>query len=325
MLAQTQRRLAQGRWTLSSLLIGGLILAAAPAARAEYARAGWSADLATYFHDVAGTVTVVDERTLLVEHFTFDGGGPAVYFYLGTTDSNAAFSSGLQLDPQLTRAYDDEAFTLTLPPGETLDAYGAVSVWCAAVGVNFGSGSFESSVPPYPRRGWTADIPPGGHSAEGQVTIINDRILLVEHFDYDGTAPAVYFYLGATDTYNDFLNGLELMPMLDRAYNDESLVLTLPDGQAMDDWGAISVWCAEFNVNFSSAPFEGSYRGDLNCDGVVDNFDIDQFVLALTSAPDFTAYYNAYPDCDALLADCNWDGIVSNFDIDPFVDLLTAE
>ena len=64
--------------------------------------------------------------------------------------------------------------------------------------------------------------------------------------------------------------------------------------------------------------------GDLNCSGAVDNFDIDAFVLALTSAPDFTAYYAVYPDCDATLADVNEDGSVNNFDIDPFVDLLTS-
>ena len=56
----------------------------------------------------------------------------------------------------------------------------------------------------------------------------------------------------------------------------------------------------------------------------MDNFDIDAFVLALTSAPDFTAYYAVYQDCDATLADVNEDGSVNNFDIDPFVDLLTS-
>jgi len=65
----------------------------------------------------------------------------------------------------------------------------------------------------------------------------------------------------------------------------------------------------------------GSHRyGDLNCDGVVNNFDIDPFVLALT---DPAGYKAAYPNCDIMLADCNGDGAVNNFDIDPFVDLLT--
>jgi len=62
-------------------------------------------------------------------------------------------------------------------------------------------------------------------------------------------------------------------------------------------------------------------KGDLNCDGVVNNFDIDPFVLALT---DPNAYARAYPHCDWILGDVNGDGVVDNFDIDPFVRLLTG-
>jgi len=60
--------------------------------------------------------------------------------------------------------------------------------------------------------------------------------------------------------------------------------------------------------------------GDLDCDGVVNNFDIDPFVLALT---DPAGYARKFPDCDRMLADCNSDGVVDNFDIDPFVKLLS--
>jgi len=61
-------------------------------------------------------------------------------------------------------------------------------------------------------------------------------------------------------------------------------------------------------------------KGDLNCDGVVNNFDIDPFVLALT---DPAGYKAKYPNCDIMNGDCNGDGVVDNFDIDPFVKLLT--
>jgi hypothetical protein len=61
--------------------------------------------------------------------------------------------------------------------------------------------------------------------------------------------------------------------------------------------------------------------GDLNCDGAVNAFDIDPFVLALT---DPAAYALAYSDCDIGRADVNGDGEVNAFDIDPFVGLLTG-
>jgi hypothetical protein len=62
--------------------------------------------------------------------------------------------------------------------------------------------------------------------------------------------------------------------------------------------------------------------GDLNCDGAINGYDIDPFVLALTS-PD--AYAAAFPTCDYLLADINGDGAVNGYDIDPFVALLTGK
>jgi hypothetical protein len=62
--------------------------------------------------------------------------------------------------------------------------------------------------------------------------------------------------------------------------------------------------------------------GDLNCDGAVNGFDIDPFVLTLSGAPTFQAYYAQYPNCDHTLADINLDGAVNAFDIDPFVAML---
>ncbi|MGE0480060.1 MAG: hypothetical protein AB7Q17_06265 [Phycisphaerae bacterium] len=61
--------------------------------------------------------------------------------------------------------------------------------------------------------------------------------------------------------------------------------------------------------------------GDMNCDGVVNNFDIDPFVLALTDA---AAYEATFPNCDINNADASGDGLINNFDIDPFVALITG-
>ena len=61
--------------------------------------------------------------------------------------------------------------------------------------------------------------------------------------------------------------------------------------------------------------------GDMNCDGSVDFFDIDGFVLAVT---DPAGYEGAYPDCDIMAADCNGDGSIDFFDIDAFVEIVTG-
>lgn len=66
---------------------------------------------------------------------------------------------------------------------------------------------------------------------------------------------------------------------------------------------------------------EAAMAADMNCDGHVDNFDIDPFVLALTTP---AAYAAAFPDCDLQNGDVNGDGVVNNFDIDVFVACVLA-
>ncbi|MBL8879453.1 MAG: hypothetical protein JNG88_10070 [Phycisphaerales bacterium] len=60
---------------------------------------------------------------------------------------------------------------------------------------------------------------------------------------------------------------------------------------------------------------------DMNCDGLINSFDIDGFVLALSNP---AAYAAAYPDCNIDNADVNNDGLVNSFDIDPFVVCLAS-
>ena len=76
-----------------------------------------------------------------------------------------------------------------------------------------------------------------------------------------------------------------------------------------------------WDLAFQTYMGEAGVLGDLNCDGTLDAFDIDPFVLALT---DPVGYQQAFPDCDIMLGDINGDGTVDAFDIDPFVELLTG-
>ncbi|MBL8879977.1 MAG: hypothetical protein JNG88_12730, partial [Phycisphaerales bacterium] len=88
-------------------------------------------------------------------------------------------------------------------------------------------------------------------------------------------------------------------------------------------WGASSAYFPNTTrwdyIRFGTIP--PGETGDVNCDGRVNNFDIDPFVLALSDANEYTA---AYPVCDISTADIDGDGAVNNFDIDGFVACLTA-
>ncbi|MFH1745412.1 MAG: right-handed parallel beta-helix repeat-containing protein [Planctomycetota bacterium] len=67
----------------------------------------------------------------------------------------------------------------------------------------------------------------------------------------------------------------------------------------------------------------GSYAvGNMNCEGIVNVYDIDGFILAVSTYPGFEEYYALYPDCDPMLADVNFDGAVNAYDIDGFIALV---
>jgi len=75
-----------------------------------------------------------------------------------------------------------------------------------------------------------------------------------------------------------------------------------------------------FDIDGNGVPDEcDPLRGDLNCDGLINDADIAVFVTALGGP---LAYLSDQANCDWLSADCDWDGDVDFDDINPFVALL---
>jgi len=101
---------------------------------------GSSGEFSDFSHDISGTLTVVDDRTIEISNFNYDGGGVRVFFYYGT-DGN--YRDGGPIGSQLNgRPYVNETITITLPDNLTLDDFNGISVWCIPFFVNFGDASF---------------------------------------------------------------------------------------------------------------------------------------------------------------------------------------
>jgi hypothetical protein len=104
---------------------------------------GWQASFGPGAHNAAGVATILDENTIQVDNFTYDGGGIVVYFYLGATESS--FANGLSIgDDLFGTAFDgtQQPLVIDLPGEQTIDGWNAISVWCVAAGVSFASGTF---------------------------------------------------------------------------------------------------------------------------------------------------------------------------------------
>jgi hypothetical protein len=101
----------------------------------------------------------------------------------------------------------------------------------------------------------------------------------------------------------------------DRFYGAVDTATGISSIHIWNDFGGIEVDHLQFGLVTAIA------RGDLNCDGAVNAFDIDPFVLALTNP---ASYAEQFPGCNLLNGDTNCDGLVNAFDIDPFVLCLTS-
>jgi len=107
-----------------------------------HAKIGWSGTFETLAHNVSGKATIVDDCTIVVEQFDYDGEGPIVYFY-GAIAHDYASDSAFRIGNQLNgRSYSNDEITLKLPQGTTLDDLSGMSVWCVDFDVSFGNVEF---------------------------------------------------------------------------------------------------------------------------------------------------------------------------------------
>ena len=105
------------------------------------ARIGWTAELSTLFHDVSGTAEIIDDCTVVISSFSYDGTGIDVRVY-GAQDGD--YDNGYAMTDDLLQpgGYENVTLVAKLPEGRSMDELDGISVWCVDVGVDFGSGMF---------------------------------------------------------------------------------------------------------------------------------------------------------------------------------------
>jgi Electron transfer DM13 len=89
---------------------------------------------------VSGFVTMVDDCTLELSDFSYDGNGIDVRVY---GSKNPTFKPGFSIGDDLVgHTFAKQTLTVQLPANRTLDDLDWVSIWCVAASANFGSGPF---------------------------------------------------------------------------------------------------------------------------------------------------------------------------------------
>jgi mono/diheme cytochrome c family protein len=104
-------------------------------------RVGWQAQLSTLYHGVQGTAVIVDDCTVEIRDFHYDGTGIDVRIYGG---QGGNYDDGFAMSDDLLKpgGYEGDTIVAKLPSDRLLDELDGVSVWCVDVGISFGEGLF---------------------------------------------------------------------------------------------------------------------------------------------------------------------------------------
>jgi len=92
------------------------------------------------------------------------------------------------------------------------------------------------------------------YGISGVVTIVSDCEIEISNFFYNGLGPNISVYAGVNGNFRAGVNMSE--PINGRRFEGETLNLFLPQGASFTEFNSISIWCFEFDVDFSSASFQ---------------------------------------------------------------------
>ena len=102
---------------------------------------GQTATLSTLAHRVSGVAKVVDDCTIEVANFNYDGGGLQFVYAYGVLNTN--YAAGFIVGPNIRgTAYNNQLLVIELKSGD-IDKMNSISIWCTEARVSFGDGIFK--------------------------------------------------------------------------------------------------------------------------------------------------------------------------------------
>lgn len=216
--------------------------------------------LSDYAHGIAGTAYAVDESTIFIKGFSYDGTGPDAFFWVGNSQRPSPDGYIVPYpedfkgrDPPVLNTFKDQDVILRLPLGKRLRDIKWLSVWCRRFTVNFG----DVFIPPnleVPKPRVLPEFKRLAHGLRsGNISVLDAKTFYIPNLHYDGAGPDAYFWVG---------NGTEPSPLgikvpnevgsLDplRGYQGEDIEIQLPGNLTVYDIDWLAVWCVQYRHNF---------------------------------------------------------------------------
>ncbi|XP_018572684.1 protein Skeletor, isoforms B/C isoform X1 [Anoplophora glabripennis] len=216
--------------------------------------------LLEFAHGIKGTAYAVDESTIFIKGFSYDGTGPDAFFWIG--NSPRPSPEGIIIpypedyigrDPPELRAYNNTDIILRLPMGKRIRDIRWLSVWCRRFTVDFG----EVFIPPNLEVPKPRVLPEFKRLAHGlrsdNISILDAKTFYIPNLHYDGAGPDAYFWVGNGSEPSPFgikvpneMGSLEPL----RGYQGEDIEIQLPGSLTVYDIDWLAVWCVQYRHNF---------------------------------------------------------------------------
>ncbi|XP_052745057.1 protein Skeletor, isoforms B/C [Bicyclus anynana] len=216
--------------------------------------------LTQYAHGIRGTVYAVDESTVFVRGFAYDGTAPDAFFWVGDTHQPSPEGTLVPYpedyasrDPPVLTAHTNSDILLRLPGGKRLRDIRWISVWCRRFTVNFGDVFIPAGLEP-PRPRVLPEFKRLAHGLRsGNISVLDAKTFYIPNLHYDGAGPDAYFWVGNGSEPNPFgtkvpneMNSLNPL----RGYQGEDIEIVLPGKMTAYDVDWLAVWCVEYRHNF---------------------------------------------------------------------------
>ena len=92
-------------------------------------------------YGISGRAVIVDERTIQLQNFNYNGSGPDVRVYLGV--DNDFINGPIITGPINGTVRQNATVDLPLPDDVTLDDFNSISIWCTIFNFSFSEGIFR--------------------------------------------------------------------------------------------------------------------------------------------------------------------------------------
>uniref|UniRef100_A0A182ISD3 DOMON domain-containing protein n=1 Tax=Anopheles atroparvus TaxID=41427 RepID=A0A182ISD3_ANOAO len=216
--------------------------------------------LTNFGHGIKGRVYAVDESTLFVKGFAYDGNAPDAFFWVGNSPRPSPEGFIIPYpeeysgrEPPVLQQHNNTDIILKLPMGKRIRDIRWLSVWCRRFTVDFG----EIFIPPgldVPKPRVLPEFKRLAHGLRSSnISILDAKTFYIPNLHYDGAGPDAYFWVGngsepnimGTKVPNE-IGSLEPL----RGYQGEDIEIQLPGNLTVYDIDWLAVWCVEYRHNF---------------------------------------------------------------------------